>query len=88
MVQRRALKIILPTKSYNISEYFNLQTLFQRSDEMCSKLFTNINNPTHKLYNLLPPNTSWFINLGTLGSLSGLKLIQTGLRILLFLGLT
>ena len=22
---------------------------------MCSKLFTNINNSTHKLYNLLPP---------------------------------
>ena len=57
MVQKHALKIILPTKTYNdILEHFNLQTLFQRRDEMCSKLFTNvINNPTHKLYNLLPP---------------------------------
>ena len=55
MVQKRALKIIPPTKSYNdILEYFNLQTLSQRRDEMCTKLFTNINNPTHKLHKLLP----------------------------------
>ena len=57
MVQMRALKIILPTKSYNdILEYFNLQTPFQRRDEMCTKLFTNIiSNPSHKLHKLLPP---------------------------------
>ena len=56
MVQKRALKIILPTKSYNdILDYFNLQTLSQRRDEMCTKLFTNIiNNPAHKLHKLLP----------------------------------
>ena len=50
MVQKRALKIILPTKSYNdILEYFNLQTLPQRRDEMCTKLFTNvINNPAQQ----------------------------------------
>ena len=56
MVQKRALKIILPTKSYNdILEYFNVQTLSERRDEMCTKLFTNIiNNPAHKLHKLLP----------------------------------
>ena len=56
-VQKRALKIILPANSYSETlEYFNLQTLFQRRDEMCNKLFTNITiNPTHKLHNLLPP---------------------------------
>ena len=56
MVQKRAFKIILPTKSYNdILEYFNLQTLSERRDEMCTQLFTNIiNNPTHKLHKLLP----------------------------------
>ena len=76
MVQKRALKIISPTKSYNdILEYFNLQTLFQRREEMCSKLFARIiNNPTHKLHNLLPPkhesvyqlrNTRMFERIGT-----------------------
>ena len=56
MVQKRALKIILPTKSYNdILEYFNVQTLSERRDEMSTKLFTNIvNNPAHKLHKLLP----------------------------------
>ena len=56
-VQKRALKIILPANSYSETlEYFNLQTLFQRRDEMCNKIFTNITiNPTHKLHNLLPP---------------------------------
>ncbi|CAB4026684.1 RNA-directed DNA polymerase from mobile element jockey-like, partial [Paramuricea clavata] len=56
-LQKRALKIILPANSYSETlEYFNLQTLFQRREEMCNKLFTNTtNNPTNKLHNLLPP---------------------------------
>ena len=54
VVQKRALKIISPGQSYNqILDHFSLLTLFQRREEMCSKLFNNIIDSSHKLYHLL-----------------------------------
>ena len=83
MVQKRALKIILPTKSYNDILIFKL---CPKDVMKCAPNFlqTLTIRPTNCInYRLL--NMSRFTNLGTLGCLNGLKPIQTGLRINTFI---
>ena len=54
-VQKRALRIIDPDLSYNEAiNVFGLQTLKTRREDMCLCLFTQMQNSTHKLHNLLP----------------------------------
>ena len=86
MIQKRALKIILPTKSYNDILIFKLcpKDVMKCAPNFLQTLLTI--RPTNCInYRLL--NMSRFTNLGTLGCLNGLKPIQTGLRTLLFLSL-
>lgn len=54
--QKRVLSIILPGKSYpDRLELTNLTSLYDRRVNLSKKLFRNIvNNPEHKLFNLLP----------------------------------
>ena len=55
-VQRRVTSIIFPGISYGERlERANLTTLHERRRQACGKIFSEIsNNPTHKLFNLLP----------------------------------
>ena len=53
-VQKRALRIIDPDLNYNDAiNVFSLQTLKDRRANMCFCLFTQMQNSTHKLHNLL-----------------------------------
>ena len=55
-VQKRALSIIAPDKSYNhCLDSFGLRTLRDRRNEQCVKLFNSISSDQHKLACLLPP---------------------------------
>ena len=55
-VQKRALKIMLPDASYSKAlEHFSCETLHQRREYLCKKLFKNMCNPSHRLNYLLPP---------------------------------
>ncbi len=60
-IQKRALKIIFPTKSYeNALADCKLDTLRDRREKACSKFVTKMMKPTHKLSRLIPnerPNT-------------------------------
>ena len=55
-IQRRVTSIIFPGISYSERlERANLTTLHERRRQACGKVFREIsNNPTHKLFNLLP----------------------------------
>ena len=55
-VQRRVTSIIFPGIPYGERlERANLTTLHERRRQACGKIFSEIsNNPTHKLFNLLP----------------------------------
>ena len=54
-VQKRALRIIDPDLNYNDAiNVFGLQTLKDRRANMCHCLFTQMQNTSHKLHNLLP----------------------------------
>ena len=53
-VQKRFLKIIIPDTSYSNSlKISGLQSLFERRESICKKLFLEIKNPTHILHCLL-----------------------------------
>ena len=55
-VQKRALSIIAPDKSYkHCLDSFGLRTLRDRRNEQCVKLFNSISSDQHKLACLLPP---------------------------------
>ena len=55
-IQRRAMRIIFPTKSYaEALRHSKLLTLEERRQRMCDKLFKEIvEYPNHKLHPLLP----------------------------------
>ena len=55
-IQRRALKIIYRNNDEYESHLLKagLPTLHQRREDMCQKLFVQIQNPSHKLHALLP----------------------------------
>lgn len=54
-IQRRALRIILPTLSYSEAlDISRLETLVDRRDQICRKLFSEICQDTHKLNYLIP----------------------------------
>jgi hypothetical protein len=54
-VQKRALRIVNRNLSYSeaLSEY-NLQTLKQRRENMCTKFFCQMKKEDHKLNHLIP----------------------------------
>jgi len=55
-VQKRALSIIAPDKSYkHCLDSFGLRTLRDRRNEQCVKLFNSISSDQHKLACLLSP---------------------------------
>ena len=56
-IQRRALRIILPGIKYKQAlEHTGLESLFERREKLCNKLFTTIEkDKNHKLHDLLPP---------------------------------
>ena len=54
-VQRRALRIALPSCKYEEALHIaNLESLEQRRDIICRKMFLQMSNPSHKLHHLLP----------------------------------
>ena len=54
-IQRRSLRIIYPSLSYQEAlTTCNLQTLGERREEICRKLFKDMCNKDHKLHYLLP----------------------------------
>ena len=57
-IQRRALKIISPTLPYaDALKQHHLQPLKQRREELCYRLFKQMQDPSHKLNKLLPKPT-------------------------------
>ena len=55
-IQKRSLSIAYPEFDYNEAlNKTNLETLFQRRENMCKQFFIDIQNPEHKLHYLLPP---------------------------------
>jgi hypothetical protein len=60
IIQRRALKIILPDLTYNEAlSKSGLYNLNERRETLCDKTFSRIvRDPDHKLHALLPPMTS------------------------------
>lgn len=64
-IQRRALAIITPDLSYSESLLlYNMVSLEHRRSNQCNKFFESIvNNPDHKLHQLLPPTFTCKYNL-------------------------
>ncbi len=64
-VQQRSLAIIFKCDNYSQwLEYSGIDTLANRRQMLCSKLFDAItSNPDHKLYKLLPPKKKQTYNL-------------------------
>ena len=64
-IQRRALAIITPGLSYSESLLlYNMVSLEHRRSNQCNKFFESIvNNPDHKLHQLLPPTFTCKYNL-------------------------
>ena len=57
LVQKRAIRTIYPGVSYlDTTEKSNMQTLFDRREELCNKYFTALKRQDHKLHHLLPPS--------------------------------
>ncbi len=77
-VQQRSLGIIFKCEKYNkCLEYSGLETLVNRRQVLCSKLFDSItSNLDHKLYKLLPPKKKQTYNLRHKRSFSSL-LVRT-----------
>ncbi len=58
-IQRRALRIAYPSlESDDIQEMLKLPSLHDRRDDMCRKLFVEMQSPPHKLHHLLPTERS------------------------------
>ena len=66
-VQKRALRIIHPELTYiEAINQAKLETLYERREKLCMKLFSSIEaNNDHKLKELMPPKKSVIINLRT-----------------------
>jgi hypothetical protein len=63
-VQKRALSIIDPSKTYDANMgQFGLTTLHNRRQELCDNQFERISVPSHKLFSLLPPRLGPNLNL-------------------------
>ena len=73
-VQQRSLGIIFKCEKYNkCLEYSGLETLVNRRQMLCSKLFDSITlNLDHKFYKLLPPKKKQTYNLRHKRSFSSL----------------
>jgi len=55
-IQKRAVRIILPDKSYDEGcRILKLDSLANRRYYLCEKLFIQVKSPEHKLHRLLPP---------------------------------
>ena len=55
-VQKRVMKIIYPELTYcDALKTAGLDTLSDRREKMCLKLFTKMKNETHRLHALMPP---------------------------------
>ena len=55
-VQIRAMRIIMPDASYEFSlEISELPRLDQWQQDLCKKLFNEMQSETHRLHHLLPP---------------------------------
>ena len=62
-VQKRALSIIAPDKSYkHCLVSFGLSTLYDRRNDQCIKLFNSISPDQHKFACLLSPNHQGYYN--------------------------
>ena len=62
--QRRALRIIFPSSSYEEALLLaGLVPLYDRRQQITDKLFQDIRDPEHKLNRLLPPMNSCTVNL-------------------------
>ena len=62
-VQKRALSIIAPDKSYkHCLVSFGLSTLYDRRNDQCIKLFNSISSDQHKFACLLSPNHQGYYN--------------------------
>ena len=62
-VQKRALSIIAPDKSYkHCLVSFGLSTLYDRRNDQCIKLFNSISSDLHKFACLLSPNHQGYYN--------------------------
>ncbi len=54
-IQRRGLQIIKPSLSYREAlQFFGISSLKCRRQSLCISLFNNIQDPSHKLHDLLP----------------------------------
>ena len=55
-IQKRAMRIIMPEANYELAlQIAELPTLEQRRRKLCRKLFTEMQNESHKLHHMLPP---------------------------------
>ena len=55
-IQERALRIAYPNLSYNVAlTVANLSTLQCRRQLLCQRLFNELEEPGHRLHDLLPP---------------------------------
>ena len=62
-VQKRALSIIAPDKSYkHCLVSFGLSTLYDRRNDQCIKLFNSMSSDQHKFACLLSPNHQGYYN--------------------------
>ncbi len=58
-IQRRALRIAYPSlASTECQDFLNMSSLHERRNDMCRKLFLEMQSPSHKLHHLLPPERS------------------------------
>ncbi len=58
-IQKRALRIAYPSlESDDTQEMLKLPSLHDRRDDMCRKLFVEMQSPSHKLHHLLPTERS------------------------------
>ena len=55
-VQKRCLKVIYPNRTYQeATQDCKVQTLYERRETLCKKLFTSMKDPSHRLHDLLSP---------------------------------
>ena len=54
-IQKRVMKIIFPSLSYNeVIEKHNIPLLAERREDICKRFFISISKPDHKLHKFLP----------------------------------
>ena len=71
-IQKRALHIIFGIEDYQVCLAFSkLQTLWQRREDQCQKLFTSMKHPCHKLHDLLPSQRQVTYDLRNINNFTG-----------------